>query len=60
LRPSTCIAQLKYFLFSLCRCGFDESDRPVLYSNFLLVGNRSVPKLVEHMIQVVRTFRIMA
>lgn len=34
------------------RCGFDKLGRPVLYSTFALVGNRSVKTLMEHMMQV--------
>ncbi|GAX78171.1 hypothetical protein CEUSTIGMA_g5613.t1 [Chlamydomonas eustigma] len=45
-----CLTDPQSHYFHLC--GFDQSGRPVLYSNFLLVGNRSVPKLVEHMIQM--------
>ena len=34
------------------RCGFDSFGRPVMYSTFTLIENRSTDQMVEHMIQV--------
>lgn len=34
------------------RVGHDKLGRPVLYSNFILVGNRNVKTLLDHMIEV--------
>ena len=34
------------------RVGHDKLGRPVIYSNFILVGNRNVKMLLDHMIEV--------